>query len=194
MKTQVFKNSETVKSSDSMMVFTMIVIWGLLLFAGENRYVHLKNGAFNLQAKPENGLQFQKMNKPENAVENKNSTTQNPALEIEFSMAKMQEYLIPEAETELEVDIANSNVFPEVEGVKFSAAGNTLGVDNFLNDLKIQANEKTNEAVEYYALEKKVKEYLTVKTEQPLKLENWMKDENCLCPERHEVMAYSEVK
>jgi len=177
-----------------MMVFTMIVIWGLLLFAGENRYVLLKSGAFNLQAKPENGLQFEKMNKPENAVENKNSTTQNPALEIEFSIAKMQEYLIPETETELEVDIANSNVFSEVEGVKFSAAGNTLGVDNFLNDIKSQANEKTNEAVEYYAREKKVKEYLTVETEQPLKLENWMKDENCLCPERHEIMAYSEVK
>lgn len=194
MKTQVFKNSESVKSSDSMMVFTMIVIWGLLLFAGENRYVLLKNGAFNLQAKPENGLQFQKMNKQENAVGNENSTTQNPALEIEFSMAKMQEYLIPETETELEVDIANSNIFAEVEGVKFSAADNTLGVDNFLNDLKIQASKKTNEAVEYYAREKKVKEYLTAETEQPLKLENWMKDENCLCPERHEVMAYSEVK
>ena len=193
MKTQVFKNSEPVKSSDSMMVFTMIVIWGLLLFAGENRYVLLKNGAFNLQAKPESGLQFQKMNKPESVVESKNPTTQNPALEIEFSMAKMHEYLIPEAETELEVDFANSNIFAEAEGVKFSA-DNTLGIDNFLNDLKIQANEKTNEAVEYYALEKKVKEYLTAETEQPLKLEIWMKDENCLCPERHEVMAYSEVK
>jgi hypothetical protein len=177
MKTQVFKNSEPVKSSESLMVFTMIVFWGLLLFASENSYVLFKNGKFNLQVKPKNGLQFEKMNKPENAVENENSTIQNPALEIEFSMAKMQNYLIPEAEPELEVDIAKSNVFPEVEGVKFSAADNTLGVDNFLKELQNQANEKTNKAVEYYALKKKIKECLSVDTEMPLKLENWMMDE-----------------
>ena len=89
MKTQVFKNSEPVKSSESLMVFTMIVFWGLLLFASENSYVLFKNGKFILQAKPENGLQFEKMNKPENAVENENSTIQNPALEIEGFLLTM---------------------------------------------------------------------------------------------------------
>jgi hypothetical protein len=257
MKTQVFKNSETVKSSDSMMVFTMIIFWGLLLFGVDNMYLFLKNEAFNSEAKYENGLQFRKTNQPKNAVGSENAATNNTGLEIEFPMAKMQEYLIaenepeftvadansivfpesetvvltadyasgndffltdlknqarektkeaveyyafekklreyliPENEHKFEAGIANSIIFPDVETVKISTANNKLGTDNFLTDLKIQASEKTKEAVEYYAFEMRVKEYLTIETEFPLQLEDWMIDEKCWCHEWREPMALS---
>jgi len=239
MKTQVFKNSETVKSSDSMMVFTMIIFWGLLLFGVDNMYLFLKNEAFNSEAKYENGLQFRKTNQPKNAVGSENAATNNTGLEIEFPMAKMQEYLIaenepeftaadansivfpesdqarektkeaveyyafekklreyliPENEHKFEAGIANSIIFPDVETVKISTANNKLGTDNFLTDLKIQASEKTKEAVEYYAFEMRVKEYLTIETEFPLQLEDWMIDEKCWCHEWREPMALSQEK
>ena len=193
MKTQVLKNSETVKSSNSMMVFTMIIFGGLLLYAADNMHLLSKSGTFNSLSKQDIELQFQKMNQPENAAGSENATVKNPVSEIEFSMAKMQEYLIPENEPELTTVNANSIVFPDVEPVVFTA-DNALNNDNFLNDLKIQASEKTKEAIELYAFEKKIKEYLTNETEKPLELENWMINEKCWCPKPHEPMALSQGK
>jgi hypothetical protein len=260
MKTQVVKNSETVKSSDSMMVFTMIVFWGLLLFGVDNIYVFLKNEAFNSGAKHETGLQFRKMNKSENAVGSENATTKNQYTAIEFSTTKMQEYLIsekepeftladansivfpmaetmklsadkalsddqflqdlknqasvktneavgyyafekksreyliPENEHKFEVGTVNSIVFPNVEPVNLITAESRLGSNDLLQDLKNQSNEKTKEAVEYYAFDLRMKEYLTIETELPLQLEDWMIDEKCWCHEWREPMALSQEK
>jgi hypothetical protein len=191
MKTQVFKNSETVKSSNSMMVFTMIIFGSLFLFAADNMHLLSKSGTFNSLSKQDNELQFQKMNQSENAAGNETATSKNPGSEIEFSMAKMQEYLIPENEPELTVADANSIVFPDAETIVLTA-NKALSNDYFLKDLKIQASEKTKEAVEYYALEKKVKEFLTIEIEKPLKLEEWMVSGKCWCSEPEEKLAFSE--
>ncbi len=176
-----------------MMVFTMIIFWGLLLFGVDNIYVFLKNEAFNSEAKHENGLQFRKMNKSVNAVGSENATTKNQGTEIEFSTTKMQEYLISENEPEFNLADANSIVFPDAETVVLSAH-KALSTDYFLKDLKLQANEKTKEAVEYYAFEKRVKEYLTIETELPLQIEDWMINEKCWCHEWREPMSLSQEK
>jgi hypothetical protein len=161
MKTQVIKNSETVKSSNFKMFVSMIVFGGLLLFAATNKPSLFGNSSLNVQSKPD---YFN------------NKTIKNPAPESDFSMAKMQAYLIPEIEPELNVSFANSIVFPDAETVVLTA-DNALSNDYFLKDLQIQASEKTSEAVEYYAFKKKIKEYLSIETEMPLELEDWMMDE-----------------
>ena len=192
MKTQVFKNSETVKSSNSMMVFTMIIFGGLFLFAADNMHLLSKSGTFNSLSKQDNELQFQKMNQSENAASNETATTINPGSEIEFSMAKMQEYLIPENEPELPVGLAHSIVFPDVEIVEPTVTEYASISDHFLMDLKHQANEKTREAVEYYAMEKRVREFLSIETEKPLCLEEWMLSGKCWCSEPEEKLTFSE--
>jgi hypothetical protein len=45
-----------------------------------------------------------------------------------------------------------------------------------------------------YAFEKKIKEYLTIETELPLQLEEWMTDRKCWCPELREAIAITQPK
>jgi hypothetical protein len=242
MKTQVFKNSESVKTSNFMMFVSMIIFAGILLFVSDNGQSLFWNGAINTQSKP---------------VFFNNEQIINKIPETEFSLAKMQSYLIPETEPELTVSYANSIVFPDVEPIVLTAdkefnkdnflkelqiqanektrdavenyafekkireyltpenepeleasdvisivfpdvdpvtltADNEFNKDNFLKDLQIQANEKTREAVEYYALEKKIRKYLTIETEPPLQLEDWMTNRKCWCPELPEAIALKE--
>jgi hypothetical protein len=109
-------------------------------------------------------------------------------------MAKIHEYLVPAHEEELTVSVASSIVFPEVTTETFSAENNIVNSDNFLLGLKHQANEKTREAVEFYAMEKRVRDFLTIETEKPLCLEEWMLSGKCWCSEPKEKLAFSEGK
>ena len=45
-------------------------------------------------------------------------------------------------------------------------------------ELKTMAYEKNNEAVEFYAFEKKIQEYLVVEKKNHLELEEWMTEKN----------------
>lgn len=193
MKTQVFKNSEASKSSNSMMVLTMIIFGTIFLIAASKMHLQFGSSSSTFRKQYENEQLLLKMNQPENAVIRDNNAIDIATADLKISMEKMYEYLIPEIEPELEVDKFKSMSFPEFEPVILTSES-ILNNDHFLKNLKIQAKENTDDAVDYYALEKKVKEYLNVETEQPLKLENWMTDENCLCPEKHVATAFSEVK
>ena len=194
MKTQVFKNIETTAISNLLVLAAMIILSGILLFANNYRQSLLKNRSFNEHSKPAIETFYLNSIITEEAVSAEDETIQNPASETKFSMAKLQEYLIPENEPELTISIANSIVFPEVNTGKFSAENNTVNNDNFLLNLKHQANEKTREAVEYYVMEKKVKEFLSIETEKPLCLEDWMLNRKCWSGELNVAIALSEGK
>jgi hypothetical protein len=158
MKTHVFKNSESANITIYDVLFASIIVFaGILLFAANNRQSFMGDGSVNARSKQDFF---------------KNETMKNPASATEFSMEKMYEYLIPEAEPELEVGNLSSVVFPDVEMVKLTAADNTLGTDYFLKDLQNLANEKTNEAVKLYALEMTVKENLIPENEPLLETGN----------------------
>ena len=169
MKTHVFKNSETVNLTIYDVLFVSIIVFvGILLLMGNNRQSIMGGGSMNARSKPDIF---------------KNETMKNPASEIELSMAKMYEYLIHETEPVIEAGIANSIIIRDFEMVNLTTADNSFGTDNFLKDLQVQANKKTNEAVEYFALEKSIKDCLTSETEMPLQFEDWMINEKCWCPE-----------
>ncbi len=194
MKTQVFKNSETTAASNLLMIAAMIILSGILLFAINNRQPVLSDSVFNKQWKQETETHLLNPAVSQEAAPNKTETTENTASETEFSMIKMHEFLIPENEPELTLELANSITFPKVTTEIFSIEKNIAISDNFLKDLKNQANEKTREAVELYALERRVRDFLTVETEKPLCMEDWMVSEKCWCPELHEKMAFNQEK
>jgi len=176
MKTQVFKNSESVKSSNSTMVFTVIIFGTIFLFAANKMQTQPGSSSSNLQKRFEYELPLVKMNQPEIAVSNDNNVIDITTANLNFSMEKMYEYLIPDIEPELEIGKLNSFVFPEFEQVILNSE-NSLKTDNFLKVLKKQAREKTNEAAEYYAFEKKLKELLVTETDSKLEIEEWMLSE-----------------
>jgi hypothetical protein len=181
MKTQVFKNSETEKTSHFMMLVSMIVFCEILLFIVNNEQSFSGNGFSATQGKEnDENLEFNGR-LTENKVSRENESIKNPGLNSAVTMA-MREYLIPENEPELTVDYANSMLFPDVVNVELAATEFASNDDSFMLDLKKQASEKTKEAVELYAFEKKIREYLTVETEKPLELEDWMTNEKCWCP------------
>jgi hypothetical protein len=194
MKTQVFKNSETAATSNLLMLATMIILSGILLIANNKESSFSGNSFSKSITKQENEKLLLNTKPLDEAVTSENVTFKNTASEIEFSMEKLHEFLIPENEPELTVSIANSIVFPEVNTDKLSTEINTVNSDNFLLNLKHQAKEKTRDAVEYYAMEKKVREFLSIETEKPLCLEDWMLNRKCWCPELQEAMALSEGK
>jgi len=194
MKTQVFKNSETASTSNLLMLAAMIILSGILLNANNKKSSFSGNSFSKSITKQENEKLLLNTKTLDEAVTSENVTFKNTASEIEFSMEKLHEFLIPENEPELTVSIANSIVFPEVNTDKLSAENKLVNSDNFLLNLKHQANEKTRDAVEYYAMEKKVREFLSIETEKPLCLEDWMLNRKCWCPELQEAMALSEGK
>ena len=194
MKTQVFKNSETAATSNLLMLAAMIILSGILLNANNKKSSFSGNSFSKSITKQENEKLLLNSKPLDEAVTSENVTFKNTASEIEFSMEKLHEFLIPENEPELTVSIANSIVFPEVNTDKLSTEINTVNSDNFLLNLKHQANEKTRDVVEYYAMEKKVREFLSIETEKPLCLEGWMLNRKCWCPELQEAMALSEGK
>ncbi|HSO88478.1 MAG TPA: hypothetical protein VLQ91_18140 [Draconibacterium sp.] len=182
MKTQVFKNSETEKTSHFMMLVSMIVFCEILLFIVNNEQSFSGNG-FSVTQTKDDGVSLEFNGRlTENKVSRENESIKNPGLNSAVTMAKMREYLIPENEPELTVDYANSMLFPDVVNVELAATEFASNDDSFMLDLKKQASEKTKEAVELYAFEKKIREYLTVETEKPLELEDWMTNEKCWCP------------
>jgi hypothetical protein len=93
-------------------------------------------------------------------------------------MEKINEYLIPEDEPELEI------VF-------------LLTPDKMVQKSKIVKNEylenlrkiKMDELEQFYARQQKFREYLIVEKELPLKMEDWMIDENCWCFENKATLA-----
>jgi hypothetical protein len=180
MKTHVFKISESVNFTIYDVLFVSIIVFvGILLFIGNNRQSLLLADSINTPLKPD-------------II--KNETMKNPASEIEFQASKNYEHLIRETEPELEAGIANSIIFNDFEMVKLTTSDNSLGTDNFLKDLQVQASKKTNEAIEFFAFEKKTKEYLSIDTEMPLRLENWMVNEKCWCPELRATTALKQEK
>jgi hypothetical protein len=176
MKTQVFKNSESVKSSNSTMVFTLIIFGTILLFAANKMQTQPGSSSSNLQKRFEYELPLLKMNQTEIDVSSDNNVIDIATADLKFSMEKMYEYLIPDIEPKLEVGKLNSFVFPEFEQVIFISE-NSLKTDHFLNDLKKQACEKTREATEYCAFEMKLMDYLKAETEGKLEIEDWMLSE-----------------
>ena len=194
MKTQLFKNSETAATSNLLMLATMVILSGILLIANNKESSFSGNSFSKSITNQENEKLLPNTKTMDEAIIKENEKVNNPASEIEFSMAKMHEYLIPENEPELTVSIANSIVFPEVKTDELSAENSTVNSDNFLLNLKQQANEKTSEAVEYYAMEKKVKEFLIIETEKPLCLEDWMLNRKCWCGEPDETFALAKEK
>jgi len=193
MKTQVLKNNETGNASNSMMITTLIIFGCLLLYATNKINPQFGNSSSNSQKKYVNEELVTITDNQENALSSSRNAGELVNSIDQFSMGKMQEYLIAENEPELEIGEVLSIKFPDVEPVELTtdyASGN----DQFLNDLKIQASEKTNKTLELLALEKKMKEYLTIETEQPLQLENWMTDEKCWCRSLQEPTALTEKK
>ena len=190
MKTQVFKNSEFTTASNFMLVAATIVFGGILLFNTGKSPEFLGNNLLKTQVKPQKEL-FTKNQPVTEPIENVHQTTNNEK-ETNLSLVKIQEYLVPVHEENLTFSTVSSIVFPEVTTETFSAENNTVNSDNFLLSLKHQAIEKTREAVEYYAMEKKVKEFLTIETEKPLCLEEWMLNRKCWCSEPGEKLAFSE--
>jgi hypothetical protein len=190
MKTQVFKNGEFTTASNLMLVAATIVFGGILLFNTGNSPVFLGNNLLETQVKPQKEL-FTKIQPATEPVENVLQSTKNEK-GTNISLETIQEYLVPAQEENLTVSAASSIVFPEVKTEIYSAENNNVNSDNFLANLKHQANEKTREAVELYAMVKKVREFLTIETEKPLCLENWMLNRKCWCSEPEEKLAFSE--
>jgi hypothetical protein len=141
----------------------------------------------------EKGKLFQNSNLKEKAINLENEKIMNKETEAEFSMEKMNAYLINEAEPALDLELAHLIVFPDLETVEFNAE-NEIKNDIQLAELKAEALAKTNADVEIYAFEKKIRDYLIVEKEESLELEDWMTDAKCWCPELRETMALAEQK
>jgi len=209
MKTQEFKNSESEKPVKLIMLVLMIIFCEILLtgnganeskktskeITGSNFVMPTQQISFsktvNQQLEKEKLYLRMKLN--EDAINRENEKMKNTASEVEFSMAKLNDYLIVEEEPEMNANDLKSIVFTETEPVELIAE-NELSNASFLENLKIQAFEKTREAVELYALEKRVREYLTTEIEKPMELEDWMTNKKCWCPELRETMALVEEK
>ncbi len=136
---------------------------------------------------------YLKMKLNEETVNRENERIKNTASKFEFSMAKMNEYLIAADEPEMDLNVAKSIIFNDTE-TAIMVNENGLKNKNLLVELKFHASEKTKAAVELYALEKKIREYLTIETEKPLELEDWMINSKCWCPENHESVSFAERK
>ena len=111
-------------------------------------------------------------------------------MEMELLMAKVQEYLIPEPEPKLDIVWVKSTVFSDAdisEKAKEASAHRSGYIKN--KYLEKWGREKYNEVLEYYALEKRAKEFLVAEPEPPLLIEDWMFDEKCWCSEANEPVA-----
>ena len=208
MKTQEFKNSETVKSSNLIMLFSMIVICEILLFtsgAGKSNHasdemtpkfvIPIQQISFStiVNQELEKEKLYSGMKLKEKSLNSNIEICQNPNPGNEFTMAKLNEYLILEKEPALDVNTVQSIVFPVIETADSKAVAEVSN-SGFLKELKIQASEKVRMEVEIYAFERKLREYLAVEKEIPMELEDWMINKKCWCPELKESLAFSEEK
>ena len=114
-------------------------------------------------------------------------------MEMELLMAKVQEFLIPEPEPKMDIVCVKSTDFLVAdisEKAKEASAFKTGYIKN--KYLEKMAREKYDEVLEYYALEKRAKEFLVAEPEPTLLLEDWMFDEKCWCSEANEPVAVIE--
>jgi hypothetical protein len=132
---------------------------------------HFDSNISVLQKKFVNEQTLNNMYRSENSV-SRNNVVETSVAGNEYSLEKMAEYLIPEVEPQIKLSELISISFREFEPALTQE--NNLNNDLFLNDLKMQASKKTNEAVAYYALEKKLREYLIAEPESKLTIEDWM--------------------
>jgi hypothetical protein len=209
MKTQEFKNNESVRTANFIFLILMIIFCQILLSGN-------KSGELNKTSKELSGPEFEipaqqicfavtvaqelekdklnlKIKFNNEAINHEIERINNRASAVEFSMAKMNEYLIAAEEPEMNINVAKSIIFHEDESV-VPVNENELNNKNLLMELKFQASEKTREAVEFYALEKRVREFLTIENEKPLELEDWMINNKCWCPEVNESVSFAERK
>ena len=209
MKTQELKNKESVKSTNLVILVIMIFFCQILLLTSGSSKSNQSSTEINKQKfltpihqeflsqtvvqKLEKDKLFQNMKMNEMAINREIEKNNRKTLEAEFSAAKMNTYLIEENEVELDVNVAQSIIFPDEETIAINA-DNEFDTDIQLMELKAKAFEKTRLAVEFYALEKKMQAYLIVETEKPLEIEEWMTDAKCWCPELRESTTFAELK
>ena len=209
MKTQEFKNNESVKTVNFIFLALMIIFCEILLSgnkSGELNKTSKELSSPDLEIPAQqicfSGTVAQELEKDKlylkvklnnEAIHRENERNQSRASEVEFSMAKMNEYLIAAEEPEMDINVAKSIVFYKDESIA-PVNENELNNTNLLKELKFQASEKTREAVEFYALEKRVREFLTIENEKPLELEDWMINSKCWCPEVNESVSFAERK
>ncbi|HSH19007.1 MAG TPA: hypothetical protein VLA03_01065 [Draconibacterium sp.] len=209
MKTKKLINKEAVVSSNLIMLIGMILFCKILLLAngsGESRnssaeinkpefLMPIQQKIFSNTVTPdlEKEKLFQNINLKEKAVNCENEKIVSKEADAEFSMEKMNAYLINEAEPALELELVQLIVFPDLETVEFNAEYE-IENDIQLAELKAEALAKTKADVEIYAFEKKIRDYLIVEKEESLELEDWMTDAKCWCPELRETMALAEQK
>ena len=204
MKTQEITNNETVKSSNLIMLFSMIVICEIfLLTSGAGKSNHSYDEMTPNLAIPMQQFSFSKivhqeleteklnlkMKLTEKKIGSENEIRVCSNSGIENAMARLNEYLIAEKEPELDVNAVQSIIFPVIE---MDDSKETADASNatFVKELKIQASEKARMDVEIYVFEKKLRDYLTVEKEIPLELEDWMINKKCWCPELKESLAF----
>lgn len=209
MKTKKLINKETVVSSNLIMLIVMILFCEILLLAsgsGESKNssaeingqefltpIQQKIFSNTVATDLEKEKLFQNINLRGKAIKRENEKMMSKEKEAEFSMEKMNACLIKEAEPALDLELVHLIVFPDLETVEFNAE-NEIKNDIQLAELKAEALAKTNADVEYYAFEKKMRDYLFVEKEESLEVEDWMTDAKCWCPELRETMALAEQK
>jgi len=109
-------------------------------------------------------------------LENDNSNA-----ELNVLLAQLNEYLLPETEPELDIEVLINPAEKEEK--------RQLLKNEYLEDLR---KVKIKELDEYYAKQLIFKEYLVVDDESPLNMEEWMIDEKCWCFENKNTLASNE--
>lgn len=100
------------------------------------------------------------------------------------SIAKMNSYLIVEPESELALEEVMSIDFENANLIDAKSE-----TDSQLQAMKTEARQLTDSAVSLYAFEKLINDCLIAEKETPLKIENWMINSKCWCPESEETLT-----
>ena len=197
MKTQVFKNKESFRTNDQLMIILYpvtiilsLICFGIILSAGKN--ILTKNTSEKLllnsmssishvqfATQPEQQMEVEKLYARNNRVSEK--------MELEILTAKVQNYIVPEKEPELDISMVTAIDFSETEIATENQAQKSEYIK--FEYLENMAKERYNELLEFYALEKQVREYLVIEKEPLLELEDWMTSEKCWCHQINEPVA-----
>lgn len=199
MKTQTFKRNVIHNLMVSILVILLLWLTGILFLSGFEEKHNSKPSELNVSNKMPD-IHLLKSIKPINIFDNTNFNQNlemarlntkisevTERIELGILSEKLNEFAKPEQEPKLELGIVLSLKFPEIEDESFSNRENRTYVKNkFLEEM---GRQKYYEVLEFYALEKWVKESYVLEKETPLKTEHWMLDEKCWCTESNNNLA-----
>ncbi len=136
---------------------------------------------------PEMEIEVEKLHARNNRISEK--------IELEMLTAKIQDYIEPEKEPELDLSVSAVIDISDREMAVEMWSENPAQKSEYIKFeyLENMAKQRYNEILEFYTLEKRIREYLVIEQEPTLELEDWMTSEKCWCHQLNEPVATNDI-